>query len=65
MSWNLYNGGKDESDRVVYRHQMSQVGAQIDDLKLKIDLQYTSAKEQYILTSENLKISNKALATNV
>ncbi|NQY93485.1 MAG: TolC family protein [Campylobacteraceae bacterium] len=61
LSWNLYNGGKDESDMVVYRHQMSQVNSQISDLKLKIDLQYSNAKEQYILTSENLKISNKAL----
>jgi len=61
LSWNLYNGGKDESDMVVYRHKMSQVSAQISDLKLKIDLQYSNAKEQYILTSENLKISNKAL----
>jgi len=61
VSWNLYNGGKDESDMVVYRHQMSQVNSQITDLKLKIDLQYSNAKEQYILTSENLKISNKAL----
>ena len=61
LSWNLYNGGKDESDMVVYRHQMSQVNAQINDMKLKIDLQYSSAEEQYILTSENLKISTKAL----
>jgi len=61
LSWNLYNGGKDESDMVVYRHQMSQVNSQIDDLKLKIDLQYINAKEQYTLTSENLKISTKAL----
>ena len=61
MSWNLYNGGLDESEMVVYRYKMSQVSSQIDDLKLKIDLQFSNAKEQYILTSENLKISNKAL----
>ena len=61
LSWNLYNGGKDESDMVVYRHQISQVNSQIDEMELKIDLQYTKAKEQYILTSENLKISSKAL----
>ena len=61
MSWNLYSGGKDESDMVVYRHQMSQVNAQLQDLKLQIDLQYSDAKEQYVLTSENLKISKKAL----
>jgi len=61
LSWNLYNGGQDESDMVVYRHQMSQVNAQLQELKLQIDLQFTNAKEQYILTSENLKISKKAL----
>ena len=61
VSWNLFNGGKDKSDMVIFRHQINQVNAQIDDLKLQIDLQYTDAKEQYILTSENLEISNKAL----
>lgn len=61
MSWNLYSGGKDESDMVVYRHQMSQVNSQLQDLKSNIELQYSDAKEQYILTSENLKISKKAL----
>ncbi len=61
MSWNLYNGGLDESKIIVYRYKMSQVTSQIDDIKQKINLQFSNAKEQYILTSENLEISNKAL----
>ena len=61
VSWNLYNGGKDESDMITYRHKMSQVTAKIADLKLKIDFQYSNAKEEYLLTSQNLKISTKAL----
>lgn len=60
LSWNLYNGGKDKSSIVALKHQVSQVNFQLEDLKLNIDLQYTNAKEQYILANENLKISKKA-----
>lgn len=61
LSWNLYNGGKDSSDKVVLQKQIKQVSMQIEDLKQKILLQYQTALEKYKLSKLNLQTATKSL----
>lgn len=60
FSWNLYNGKKDQSDILAYKHKVSQINYQIAQLKQDLALQYIEAEEKLILEKQNLDISKKA-----
>lgn len=60
VSWNLYNGNKNQSDIISYKHRISQVYYQIEQLKQDLNFEYIEAKEQLILSIQNLEISKKA-----
>lgn len=59
LTWNLYNGNKDKSNIVAYKHKINQINYQIEQLKQDLDLSYSEAKEQLILATQNLQISKK------
>ena len=60
-SWNLYNGNNDKSKILIQKKKSSQTKMQLEDLKLRINLQYENAKEQLDLSKFNLETSTKAL----
>ncbi len=61
ISWNLYNGNKDKSNILAYKHKINQVNYQIEQLKQDLILNHTESKELLILAIENLKILKKSL----
>lgn len=60
LKWNLYNGKKDEATIVRYRAKANQIKMQLEDLRLKIRLQYERAQEGYDVTISNLVTATKA-----
>ena len=61
VSWNLYNGQKDNSDSFIYLKKVKQTKMQLKNLKLEIKLQYEKAKEDFDVAKLNLTTSKKAL----
>lgn len=59
ISWNLYNGKKDQSNIIAHKHKINQVNFQIEQLKQDLELNYSDAREQLILAIQNLTISKK------
>ncbi len=64
MSWNLYNGGIDSSNRVIYNKKVKQTSMQLEDLKQKIKLQYKKAVEEYNVAKLNFETATKALKSS-
>jgi outer membrane protein len=61
ISWNLYNGGADENNKVIYIQKLKQTQMQLEDLKLQILLQYKKAIEEYQVAKLNFDTASKAL----
>lgn len=64
MSWNLYNGGIDSSNKVIYNKKVKQTLMQLEDLKQQIKLQYKKAVEQYNVAKLNFETASKALESS-
>jgi len=63
ISWNLYNGDKDNSSVVINRKKANQTNMALEDLKLQIKLQYENAKEELEVSKLNYTTATKALET--
>lgn len=61
LSWNLYNGFKDQSQEKILLSKKKQLNADFDDLKLSIKLQYETAMQQYNVAKLNLETATIAL----
>ena len=61
LSWNLYNGNADESNRASLLYQNRASSEQINDLYLELDFQLQDAKESYELARNQIKVATKAL----
>lgn len=57
LSYNLYNGGANEAERVVYMYKEQIAQEKLKTLKLDIILQIKEAKAAYELALENKKVS--------
>jgi len=64
VSWNLYNGGSDTANRVIYNKKVKQTLMQLEDLKLQIKLQYKKALEEYNVAKLNFETASKALESS-
>jgi outer membrane protein len=60
-SWNLYNGGFDDSQTELYRTKYLNSKAQLEKTKLDIKLQYENAKSDLEVAIDNLDTSKLAL----
>jgi len=61
MTWNLYKGGADESNRASLLYQDRASNEQINDLYLELDFQLEQATEAYFLARSQIKVASKAL----
>lgn len=64
VNWNLYNGGSDSYNGVIYNKKIRQTLMQLEDLKLQIELQYKKAIEQYNVSKFNFDTASKALESS-
>lgn len=64
VSWNLYNGGIDSSNRVIYTKKAKQTLMQLEDLKQQIKLQYKQALQEYKVAKLNYESASKALESS-
>jgi len=62
MSWNLYNGGRDYSQDLIYQKRILQYKEQLEELKLSINLQYERAVEQFDVSELNYETAKISLA---
>lgn len=60
-TWNLYNGGYDESQSAIYKTKYLSVNSLLSKTKLDIKLQYENAKSNLQVSNENLETSKLAL----
>jgi len=61
LTWNLYQGGEDESNRASLLYQNRASDEQINDLYLELDFQLEQATESYALAKSQIKVATKAL----
>ncbi len=61
LSWNLYNGQKDLAQTKIIQSKKMQYNSDLQDLKLAIQLQYETAREQYNVANLNLETATIAL----
>ena len=61
LTWNLYQGGKDESNRASLLYQNRASDEQINELYLELDFQLEQATEAYTLAKSQIKVATKAL----
>ena len=60
-TWNLYNGGYDSSQSVIYKTKYLSLKSQLEKIKLDIKLQYENAKSNLEVAIDNLETSKLAL----
>ena len=60
-TWNLYNGGYDESQGAIYKTKYLSAMSLLSKTKLDIKLQYEDAKSNYEVAIDNLETSKLAL----
>lgn len=60
-TWNLYNGGYDSSQSVIYKTKYLSLKSQLEKTKLDIKLQYENAKSNLEVAIDNLETSKLAL----
>jgi outer membrane protein TolC len=61
LKWNLFNGGKDSSQDIIYKKRLMQVNEDLAELKLSIKLQYENAIEEFNVSKLNYETANVSL----
>lgn len=61
LSWNLYNGGRDSSEDIIFNKKISQLKEDLADLKLSIKLQYEKALEEFEVSKLNYETAKVSL----
>ncbi len=61
LSWNLYNGGIDKSQDLIYKKRILQIKEDLADLKLSIKLQYENALEEFEVSKLNYETAKISL----
>lgn len=61
LKWNLYNGGKDESQSIILQKRVIQVKEDLEKLKLEIMLQYENAIEEFEVSKLNYQTAKISL----
>lgn len=61
LKWNIFNGGKDSSQDVIYQKRVLQTKEVLEDLKLSIKLQYEQAVEEYSVSQLNFQTAKVSL----
>lgn len=61
LSWNLYNGGEDKSQKELYLLQRKELQSKFQELKLDINLQYEKTVLKFNVVQQNLKTSKLGL----
>lgn len=59
--WNLFAGGKDVNEVIVYNQKKKQIYAQLENIKLQIQLQYEQVLEELDVAKLNYESASKAL----
>ena len=62
LSWNLYNGGRDSSEDIMFNKKILQVKEDLANLKLSIKLQYENALEEFEVSKLNYETAKISLA---
>ena len=62
LSWNLFNGGIDQSQDIIYQKKILQAKEDLADLKLSIKLQYENALEEFEVSKLNFQTAKISLA---
>lgn len=61
LKWNLFNGGKDFSQDIIYQKRLLQTKEALEDLKLSIKLQYEEALEEFNVSQLNFETAKVSL----
>lgn len=61
LKWNLFNGGKDSSQNIIYKKRLMQVNEDLAELKLSIKLQYENAIEEFNVSKLNYETAKVSL----
>lgn len=61
LNWNLFNGGKDESQDIIYQKRLLQTKEALEDVKLSIRLQYDRAIEEFNVSQLNFETAKVSL----
>ncbi|WP_072681210.1 TolC family protein [Arcobacter sp. LA11] len=61
LKWNLFNGGKDSSQDIIYQKRLLQTKEALEDLKLSIKLQYEEAIEEFEVSQLNFETAKVSL----
>ncbi len=61
LSWNIYNGGRDSSEDIIYNKQILQTKEDLANLKLNIKLQYENALEEFDVSKLNYETAKISL----
>lgn len=61
VSWNLFNGGIDQANKVIYQKRISSALESLEELKQQIALQYKNAKLQLEVSKLNLESAKLSL----
>jgi len=61
LKWNLFNGGKDSSQDIIYKKKLLQTKEALEDLKLSIKLQYEKAIEEFEVSQLNFETAKVSL----
>ena len=61
LKWNIFNGGKDSSQDIIYQKRVLQTKEVLEDLKLSIKLQYEQAVEEYSVSQLNFQTAKVSL----
>ena len=62
LSWNIYNGGRDSLEDIIYNKKILQAKEDLADLKLSIKLQYENALEEFEVSKLNYETAKVSLA---
>ncbi len=61
LTWNLYNGGRDASEDIIFNKKILQVKEDLANLKLSIQLQYEKALEEFEVSKLNFQTAKISL----
>lgn len=61
ISWNLYNGEKDTTQKIIYLTQQKELQSKLQKVKLDINLQYQKAILEFDVAKENFETSKLGL----
>lgn len=61
FSWNLYNGGRDSIDEVIFNKRLLQIKEDLVKLKLDIKLQYENAMQEFEVSKLNYETAKISL----